>query len=388
MRAYSADAEEARLARDLVKDWHGEGLLTAEQYQRIEQETVCEFRRTNIFLRLTLFLFTVILVAASIGLFFVVGGLRERSSGWFLLLFAGLTYAAAEFAVSEAKVHRYGIEEALAFSSAGLLFLGLHMLFDASHTTTFLLPAIGTVACIWIWHRFGLPYAPLAAMLFAAWLPSYFTTAPLAQHLIIATLFGIGLAWIATARPHHRFTFLDSEYAIAEALLWLGIYLAINLQITSLRYGWWSHSWNAGEFPRAFYWSTWVLTWLIPPLILARGLRLKDRLVIAAGGITAIATFVTNKSYLGWQRHTWDPMLLGALLIGIALLLRRWLANAPGGVRHGFTAQRLSGKDKQWMGVGAATISLATAPGMPAPREPEVRFGGGDSGGGGATSDF
>ena len=38
----------------------------------MEQETVCELRRTNIFLRLVLFLFTLIIVGAAAGLFFVV----------------------------------------------------------------------------------------------------------------------------------------------------------------------------------------------------------------------------------------------------------------------------------------------------------------------------
>ena len=52
MRAYSASSEEALRARNLLKDWAGEGLLTGAQYQRMEPETVCELRRTNIFLRL------------------------------------------------------------------------------------------------------------------------------------------------------------------------------------------------------------------------------------------------------------------------------------------------------------------------------------------------
>ena len=49
MRAYSASSEEALRARDLLKDWTGEGFLTEAQYQRMEQETVCDLRRTNIF---------------------------------------------------------------------------------------------------------------------------------------------------------------------------------------------------------------------------------------------------------------------------------------------------------------------------------------------------
>jgi hypothetical protein len=84
-------------------------------------------------------------------------------------------------------------------------------------------------------------------------------------------------------------------------------------------------------------------------------------------------------------------MLLGALLIGVALFIRRWLAAGPGEVRHGFTAQRLSGKDKAWMNVAATALGLLspniTTP-SPQASNPDVHFGGGDSGGAGATSDF
>jgi hypothetical protein len=76
VRAYNTSDEEALRARVLLKDWAGEGFLTAEQYQRMEQETVCDFRRTNIFLRLVLFLFTLIIVGAAVGLFFVIFRLR------------------------------------------------------------------------------------------------------------------------------------------------------------------------------------------------------------------------------------------------------------------------------------------------------------------------
>ena len=60
MRICSASSEETLRARKLLADWAGEGVLTKEQYQRLEQETVSELRTTNIFLRLILFLFTLI----------------------------------------------------------------------------------------------------------------------------------------------------------------------------------------------------------------------------------------------------------------------------------------------------------------------------------------
>jgi len=400
MRAYSASSEEAVRARDLLKEWASEGFLTDAQYQRMEQETVCDFRRTNIFLRIVLFFFTVIILAAAMALFFVIflSHSSTQTTGIFLLIFAAISYAAAELVVSQARLYRYGIEEALAACSVGFLCAGMQFaLFEggsspAPHEMEFLVLAAGAIASLWIWQRFRLPYAFLAAMIFLVFVPGYWTTSHTAQHLIVAAFYAAGLIAVIALRPQYRFTYLDQGYSIAEALLWLGIYLAVNLQLASIdlsRELWRPESME--EFGRPFYWATWVLTWCLPPVVLVRGLPRKDRLVMAVGAITAVLTLVTNKPYLGWPRHTWDPMLLGALLIGAAIFFRRWLAKGPGEIRHGFTAHRLSGKDKSWMNVGATAFGLVS-PNLitPSPQAggTDPQFGGGDSGGAGASSDF
>jgi len=403
VRLYSASSEETLRARKLLKDWAGEGFLTEAQYQRMEQETVSELRRTNIFLRLVLFLFTLIIVGAAAGLFFVVFLSRPavQTTGVFLLIFAAVCYAAAEFAVSQARLYRYGIEEALAVCSVGFLCAGMQTALFIGRPyspppdgTGFLVPAAGAIFSLWIWRRFGLSYAFLAAMIFVLFLPGHWTLSHSAQHLIVAVFYVAGLASVAAVRSRHHFDYLNEGYSLVEAFLWLGIYLAINLQLLSslnLLAPWWGGPRADTEFSRPFYWATWVLIWCLPPIVLARGVRRKDRFVIAVGAIAAILTFVTNKPYLGWQRHTWDPMLLGALLTGVALFIRRWLARGPGGIRHGFTAERLSGKDKHWMNAGSAAVGLLSPHSVtPAPQtsSPDVHFGGGDSGGGGASSDF
>jgi len=224
-------------------------------------------------------------------------------------------------------------------------------------------------------------------------LPGYWTSSNSTQRVIVAALYAAGLVVVCNVRPSQRLTYLNRGYSIVEAFLWLGIYLVINLRLWSadLVGQWWKSSRTAVAFSPTFYWATWVLIWCLPAVILLRGIRQRDRFVIGAGAIAGILTLVTNKPYLGWQRHTWDPMLLGALLIGIALLVRRWLAHRPGEVRHGFTARRLSGKDKRWMNVGSAALGLGAAHATthtPQTGSHEVHFGGGDFGGGGASSDF
>ncbi len=111
----------------------------------------------------------------------------------------------------------------------------------APDAVQFLVPAAGVVFSLWIWRRFGLSYAFLAAMIFAVFLPGYWTSSHSAQHVIVAVLYAIGLICVAAVRSRHRFDYLEEDYSLVEAFLWLGIYLAINLQLSSLnlRAQWW-----------------------------------------------------------------------------------------------------------------------------------------------------
>jgi hypothetical protein len=400
LRLYSESSEETLRAHKLVAEWFGEGLLSQEQYRLLKEETVPQLRTTNIFLRLVLLLFTLIIVGAAAGLFFVVFLPRpsQQTMGVFFLIFGVVCYLAAEDAGSQMRLYRYGIEEALAVCSVGFLCAGMQLALFSGRpyspnpdAVQSLVPAAGVVFSLWIWRRFGFSYAFLAAMIFVVFLPGYWTASHSAQHVIVAVLYAVGLAGIAMVRSRHRLDYLDGAYSLVEALLWLGIYLAINLQLSSLNLPtqWWGVTRAASEFARPFYWATWVLTWCLPPIVLVRGIRQKDRFVIAIGAIVAALTLITNKPYLGWQRHSWDPMLLGLLLTGVAIFIRGWLARGPSGIRHGFTAARLSGKDKHWMNVGS-TVGGLLSPHTPAPQpnSPEFRFGGGQTGGGGAGGEF
>ena len=400
MRIYSESSEETLRTRKFLADWAGEGFLSKEQYQRLEKDTVNELRTTNIFLRLILFLFTLITVGAAIGLFFVISRPSEQTSGVFFLMFAGACYAAGEMAVSRFRLYRYGIEEALVACSVGFLCAGILLTFFSGapysprpDAIRFLVPAVGGVFSLWIWYRFGFIYAFLAAMVFAVFIPGYWTSSHSAQRVVIASLYAIGLVGVTEVHSRHCFDYLDEHYSLVEALLWLGIYLATNLQLSSLdaRMRWWGFGSAASEFSRPFYWATWVLIWCLPAIVLVRGIRQKDRFVITVGAILAVLTFVSNKPYLGWPRHTWDPMILGVLLTGVALFIRHWLAGGPGGVRHGFTAARLSGRDKKWIDTGSVVVGLAAAQSVapsPQAKAADFHFDGGASGGGGASGNF
>lgn len=396
MNAYGASAEEKVRTRRFLKEWAGEGLLTQAQFQRMEREAASEVRTTNGFLALALFFFTFVIVGAAVGLFFqlFVRSASQQTDSFCLIVSAAVCYGAAELAVSQARLYRFGIVEALVLCSIAFLCGGIFFAFAWPNLRRDeAIGIVGAVFSLWIWRRFGFSFGFVIAMGLVLLLPSHLTSSPSIQHAIAALFYLTGLAVVVIVRAPYRLNYLNDEYSFAEGFLWLGIYLALNLQLSSLDLlGKWSvGAASSAEFPRPFYWTTWVLVWLLPPIVLARGIRRKDRLVIAMGCLTALLTLVTNKPYLGWPRHTWDPMILGVVLVAVALGLRRWLAQGPDGIRHGFTAERLSARHQQWMKAGAAAFSLlGPQPITPAPRasDGEVHFGGGDSGGGGATSDF
>ena len=400
MRLYTESSLETVRARELLTQWNHDGLLGKEQYEQLEQETVSDLRTTNIFLRLVLLFFTILAVGAVVGLFFVLAGtgFSDSSAGVFLLVFAVLSYVAAEVAANGGRLYRYGIEEALAICSVVLVCLGLSSLMSGRSVLSaqgemFVISGVGAAFSLWLWYRFGLWYAFVAAMIFTPFLPAYWIPSHSLQLCLICVLYAAGLVCIAAVRSRHRFDYLEQGYSLAEAFLWLGIYLALNLKITAISPPpLWPHTGPPSEFAGPFYWTTWVLIWCLPPLILTRGIRQKDRFVIAAGIITTLLTLVTNKPYLGWQRHTWDPMLLGIVLVAVAVLLRRWLAQGQDGVRHGFTAANMSAKHKHAMGVASSALGLLTPQTItpaPQPQSPKFESGfGGGSGGGGASGDF
>ena len=139
---------------------------------------------------------------------------------------------------------------------------------------------------------------------------------------------------------------------------------------------------------RPFYWFTYATIWALPPAGLYLAIRDKDRALLDVSLVMALVTLLTNKAYLGWPRHEWDPILLGVFLMAAAVAVRRWLSAGANGQRAGFTPARILSKD-----TGAVTMLGTASAGLhrEAPRVPEPGgsgFDGGRSGGGGASGGY
>lgn len=397
MSRYTRDEETRIRTQALVREWTRSTLLDPAQGERLEAELRVDLRRTNVFLRAGLALFTGLIVSASV--LFVIVGLdlkHEVPIATVTGLAAFVCLGLAEGVITRARLYRFGVEEALAVAAVGLLALSGSVL---TYSFRVLNPGEPAVAVglllaagggLGLYLRFGFVYAAIGGMACAAAVPFQLDLWPTVRHLVAAATFAAVFFIVRPKRLRDGEAYPGDDYGVLQAAAWAGLYIALNLQLTEVFYA------ETRYFPGGrgtdaaqgvFYWVTFVTIWVLPPL----GLRLatidKDRPLMDVSLAMALGTLLTNKAYLGWPRHEWDPILLGILLMGVALWVRRWLAGGPNGQRGGFTPVRLLSKDSEIFTLLSAA-SVKFQPATLAPRPDGPGFDGGRSGGGGAGGTY
>jgi hypothetical protein len=389
MRLYATADEERIRLQSQVRDWTAAGLLTEEQGRRLGSELTVPFRRTGRMLRIGLAVFTLIVLASAVGLCFALFDIDSNGAAAVTLIASGsVSFAGAVRLVDRYRLYRYGVEEMLALGGAGLGAIGTGLLarfFESSETTALIVGlTTGAFGAFQVYRRFGLLYPGVAAIACVVLIPLQLRI-PAPTGTVLAVLAGAGMfAWARHVRHAHLDDLLGHEARTLEAAAVVVTYLVLNLQV-----GRWLGIGGSAALVPWFKWTTYALVWSVPPLVVWLGVRDRERLLIDAGIVTGLGTLLTNKPYLGLAPNPWDPIVFGAGIAGVVLVIRRWLASGPGEARHGFTATRVSARDADLISA-VGTISTAIQPGpaaQPHARQPSG-FDGGRSGGGGASADF
>lgn len=385
MSAYRLDDERAIRVGRLVEDWTQSGLLTLEQREIITPQLAVDLRRTNKYLRATLFVFGGVILQSAFGLLAVmIGGLADKSTASVLCIAAGsLCFWLARHLVSQYHLYRFGVEEVAALSSVGLTAFGVALFFGGGGEWPLAVGvavAAGMFGALFL--HFGFVYAGVLGLVAAAALPFQFGSFEPIQRVGAVILLMALAAAARVTRTKHGDDYPGDALTIVEAAAWLGIYLLVNLVVSS---GF--SPLDRGSTP---FWITYAGIWILPAAGLWLSLRGRERPLLWVSLVMALATLLSNKEYLGSPRYEWDPIVFGVFLMAIAIVVRRWLAAGDGGMRHGYTASRLVASDKSRIGalamVSAAQVDVPVAPSAPA-ADPGIG-GGGRSGGAGAGGSF
>ena len=379
MNLYSRDDERKIRVQRLVDDWTKSGLLVPEQRTRILPELQVDLRRTNFFLRATLFVFGYMIVNALAGLFVVSLNLGEDATMWLSVVAGVAFFAIAQFLVKQYRLYHFGVEESAAIASVSFIAIASSMAF---HPTFSILQALvaAAIGAFVIFRRFGYVYAGIAATIFAALIPfgtqQVDTVRRLAAMVIMLIVFFIA----RERRQDHDLDYPGDAYAVIEGVSWAVMYFLANLKASE-----WV---SIPDGVQQFYWATYVAIWILPAVGLFIAIRDRHRLLLDVNIVLALATMMSNKPYLGAAQKPWDPILFGIVLITIAIGMRRWLASGEGGSRRGFVAHRLLASEKARLALaGSATVFAPGAPPAHTHDSPDLG-GGGRSGGAGASEKF
>jgi hypothetical protein len=388
MRKYDARDERSIRVEQLVREWTQSGLLQKDQETAILPELKVDLRRTNFFFRFILLVFGLLIIWSSVWLIRITFGLREDVPEAILFAFGAVaSLFLGEFLITRFRLYRFGVEEAAAAAAASLAALAVGILAFSRNVAMeaelgiFLTLIAGAIAAFAIYLRFGYIYAAAVSMLCMFAAPFAMDWPPVIQRLSCEGLF---LAVFLIARRKSFETgdeFPGDEYSAIQAMAWLGLYSSFNLRLPLLQ----QFTFMTADARGAFYWLTYMVIWILPVIGLFLALRHRQRLLLDVSLITALLTLATNKPYLGIARQTWDPILLGVLLIGTAVAVRRWLSIRDW---NGFTAERILSWDKRRISL-VATASAALHPASQASSDStatrNLEPGGGRSGGAGAS---
>lgn len=387
MSAYELNDERAIRTGRLVDDWTQSGLLTPEQREIVMPQLAVNLRRTNRFLRITLFIFGAVILQSALGLLAILLSdvVNLVAAAVICVAVGGACFWLAVRLVARYHLYRFGVEEAVALGAVALVAVGAALLVGENGDSG--LPMVAGLAAAAImlatlFVYFGYVYAAVMAVVAAAALPFQFGDSEMAQRVAGATLLLAIAVTVRMARAEHGDEYPGDALTVIEAVAWLGIYLLANLAVSS--------GISTLDRTSTFHWLTYAAIWILPALGLWLAVRGRERPLLLAALVMALGTLLSNKTYLGSPRHEWDPILFGVLLMGIAIVIRRWLASGAGGMRHGYTSARLVLSDQALL-ADLATVSSAQVdvPVAVAAPEPDTTMGGGGrSGGAGAGGSF
>ncbi len=390
----AAQADRNAAIRAAARGWKQAGAIDEAALAAVEAAYPDDRHRLGPVFRVLVFLFTIIAINGGCGFIWaLINSLRDAPPPAILLVFGVALLVLTELQItkmrraqggSEAATSLVGIGYLVAFAGwtadkAGLSFL---------HTAATMLFATAVLLAGAAW-RWGYPLYAGAAM---AALLGGLTAFPGGRLAWIALPLLTAPAFVRLADSARLPPALRASCAAALGVALAGLYVALNLAsydlgwLEAYRFDWRLHSEGGGGTAR---WLFIAATALVPIIYLALGLRSRRWVFLILGLGTGIASLVT----LRWYVHLaplWAVLTVsGGALLAAVFALRRYLDSGPGKERHGFTAEPLFEDlaQRRILEAGAAVLSLSPEA-RPAHEEPRFTGGGGEFGGGGASSEF
>lgn len=366
------------------------GEINTEEVGRIKEAYPHGFYTPNLFIRIGLLILTLIIASFSGGLIsLVLMDFKAIESPGYLLFLGILTYAALEVIVREKHHFRSGADDALIWTSAGLLLTGCLWSAEDLLNRYEELAVAGFVFILGLYYtlRFAdvlmamITTGALAAIAFFLWKNMDFYAMQTMPFLMITAAI---ILYIYFHRLEHYppAVYYQNCLQVSKLISLLLFYAAGNYFVVreiGAEMNTASHL-TITEIPMA--WFFWMWTFLIPVFYISWGIRKRDVLILRTGMVLVAIAGFTLKNYYHIMSGEALLTIIGAVLVFAAYMVIRYLKTP----KHGLTSEEVSdGNVMDKIQVESLIVAETLSPVQgPDPG----RFGGGSFGGGGSSGDF
>ncbi|GAB3513485.1 hypothetical protein GCM10027341_55600 [Spirosoma knui] len=391
MKAYNEQGIYNRAVLVQAEPWHRQQLLTDDQMAVVRKTYPVEFRRTNGFIEIGLFLFTTVAILGTYLLLttIVSSGLDDRHTyGLFNLIFGLALVVGNHLIINRGSLYRNGVDNAFVVTLTGFLAMGFNQFLPATlplwANCLFTLPLLLLI----LWYYGDTLIAFLTLATFYTFIFDSLLDVTWGKDVLPFVMMGVsGILYAITRQSVNRFV-VSPYYAdpvnliqwIALIVLAAGGNYYVVREMNGVLLG--SGLPDAPEINLP--WLFWLLTFLIPTIYLWQGFTKKNRMLIILGSIGIMAAVATVHEYVGWLSLNVFLAVSGLALIGIAVAGIRFFSQP----RSGFTDAPDDDSPDSFF-VNAETIGAiqATAGAQQTPKD-NLRFGGGNFGGGGSEGQY
>jgi len=384
MIAYDQTGLDTQYIQDAAREWHRQGLLSDEKWQAVQAQHNARFYSPNVFVRIGLAIFTMILLFAAMGLGGLIADLNSEGGLAMLCFFFGfvLFLALELWIIGSSRHYGSGVDDMLLYFGTSLLVSSVYLLMPRSSQplayATLTLPflVVGSIRYLdrlMAAAAFGCALVILALLLME--------TPKLALYVMpfAGMLFAGGVYFFAQqGQRRYAWRHWHGGLAVVELLALVLFYVSGNYWVVQQA----GADWFQLEQP-PLAWFFWIFTFSVPVAYIYLGLRRKDRLLLDVGlGCVAVAVF-TYRAYFHVMPLAWAAVLGGAVLFATAYFSIRHLRKNRGAYTYDADSDKTLLQEVEQQLIAQ---HLAQQP-APTPNK-DTSLGGGQFGGGGADGQF
>ena len=343
-----------------------------------------DFYSPNIYVRIGLFILTIITISFSFGLLSLISSTYDKLLGPSLILYGVGTICILEYFIRRNRHYRSGVDDALLWIAGGFILSGLFMLMNSPSTVWIcVILCLMAVAAVIRYVDRGmaiLAYSALMGFIMYSMMQAGALIQSMIPFMLMAVSFSLFLFSSRSLKKnslrHYRPVLQVLKLSALAGLYLVGNYFVVREMEQLLS----PVSSSGTPFLKVF----WVSTLLIPLIYLYTGIRKKDNSFLWLGLLLSATSVATVRYYYSFMPPETAMGMAGVLLIAIAYICFRYFKSP----KYGITEKQIAGDPAalvlRWESLLAAQLGATST----SPTAPATTFGGGSGGGGGAGGTF